>query len=81
MKKFLKWTGFVVAAFGVVVLIGIGFVYFASERELARHHDVAALPALTVPTDAASIAEGRHIARDSVRTRFAGVMRRLLAAA
>ncbi len=27
------------------------------------------------------VAEGRHIARDSVRTRFAGVMRRLLAAA
>jgi len=62
VKKFLKWTGFVVAALGVVVLIGIGYVYFASERELARHHDVAALPALTVPTDAASIAEGRHIA-------------------
>jgi hypothetical protein len=26
------------------------------------------------------VAEGRHVARDSVRTRFAGVMRRLLAA-
>jgi cytochrome c553 len=62
VKKFLKWTGFVVAAVGGVVLIGIGYVYFASERELARHHDVAALPALKVPTDAASIAEGRHIA-------------------
>jgi cytochrome c553 len=62
VKKFLKWTGFVVAALGVVVFIGIGYVYFASERELARHHEVAALPALTVPTDAASIAEGRHIA-------------------
>ena len=62
MKKFLKWTGFVVAPFGAVVLMGIGYVYFASERELARHHDVAALPALTIPTDAASIAEGRHIA-------------------
>lgn len=62
MKKFLKWTGFVVAAVGGIVLIGIGYVYFASERELARHHEVAALPALTVPTDAASIAEGRHIA-------------------
>ena len=62
MKKFLKWTGFVVAAIVGVVLIGIAYVYFASERELARHHEVVALPALTVPTDAASIAEGRHIA-------------------
>jgi cytochrome c553 len=62
VKKFLKWTGFVVAAVGVVVLIGIAYVYFASERELARHHEVAALPALTIPTDAVSIAEGRHIA-------------------
>jgi hypothetical protein len=26
------------------------------------------------------VAEGRHVARDSVRARFAGVMRRLLAA-
>ena len=26
------------------------------------------------------VTEGRHVARDSVRTRFAGVMRRLLAA-
>jgi len=62
VKKFLKWTGFVVAAVAGVVLIGIGYVYFASERELSRHHEVAALPALTIPTDAASIAEGRHIA-------------------
>lgn len=63
MKKFLKWTGFVVAAFVGVVLIGIAYVYFASERELARRHEVAALPALTLPTDAAQIAEGEHIAR------------------
>jgi cytochrome c553 len=62
VKKFLKWTGFVVAAMGGVVLIGIAYVYFASERELARHHEVAALPALTIPTDAAEIAEGKRIA-------------------
>lgn len=63
MKKFLKWTGFVVAAICGVVLLGIAYVYFASERELTRHHEVAALPALTIPTDAAEIAEGRHIAQ------------------
>jgi len=62
VKKFLKWTGFVVAAIGGVVLIGIAYVYFASERELARHHEVAAQPAPKIPTDEASIAEGRHIA-------------------
>jgi len=62
VKKFLKWTGFVVAAFAGVVLIGIAYVYFASERELARRYEVAALPALTIPTDEAAIAEGRHIA-------------------
>jgi cytochrome c553 len=59
---FLKWTGIVVAAVVGVVLIGVAYVYFASEREFTRHHEVAASPALTVPTDAASIAEGKHIA-------------------
>ena len=59
---FLKWTGIVVAAVVGVVLIGVAYVYFASEREFTRHHEVAAPPALTVPTDAASIAEGKHIA-------------------
>jgi cytochrome c553 len=63
VKKFFKWTGLVVAALGGIVLAGIAYVYFASERELARHYDVAALPALTVPTAPAEIDEGRHIAR------------------
>jgi cytochrome c553 len=63
VKKFLKWTGFVVAAIGVVVLTGIAWVYFASERELTHRFEIAAVPALTLPTDAAQIAEGRRIAQ------------------
>jgi cytochrome c553 len=63
VKKFLKWTGFVVAGLAVVAIVAIGFVYFASERELHRHYEAAVLPALVVPTDPAEIAEGKRIAR------------------
>ncbi len=33
MKKFLKWTGFVVAGLAGVAALGIAYLYFASERE------------------------------------------------
>ena len=62
MKKILKWTGFVVAAVAGLVLIGGVYVYFASETRMHRHFAVAPPPPLTLPTDAAEIAEGRRLA-------------------
>lgn len=63
MKKFLKWTGFVVAGILGVALLGIAYIYFASERELDRQYSVADNAALVIPTDALEIAEGRRIAQ------------------
>ena len=62
MKKFLKWTGFVVAGVVVIALLGLGWIYFASERALAHRYEVAAPAALVLPTDAADIAEGKRLA-------------------
>ncbi len=63
MKKFLKWTGLVVAGLAGVVLLGFAWVYFASERELRREFSAADGSALVIPTDAAEIAEGRRVAQ------------------
>jgi cytochrome c553 len=63
VKKFLKWTGFVVAGVAGVVLLGIVWIYFASERELARRFSGSDDAVLSVPTDEASIDEGRRIAQ------------------
>ena len=62
MKKFLKWTGFVVAGIVAVALMGLAWLYFASEGVLNREYTVADTTPLVIPTDAAEVAEGRRIA-------------------
>jgi cytochrome c553 len=63
VKKVLKWMGFVVAGLLGVALLGIAYIYFASERELGRQYTAADNAALVIPTDALEIAEGRRIAQ------------------
>jgi cytochrome c553 len=63
VKKFLKWTGFVVAGLVGLALLGFAYLYFASERELGRQYTVADSAALVIPTEAGEIAEGRRIAQ------------------
>lgn len=63
MKKFLKWTGLVVAGIAVLALIGVAYVYLASERELDRRYEVGAMAPLVLPTEPAEIAEGRRVAQ------------------
>ena len=63
MKKILQWMGFVVAGLAGIALLGLAYVYFASERELARHFQVANDTALVIPKDVVAIAEGERIAR------------------
>jgi cytochrome c553 len=63
VKKFLKWTGFVVAGLAGLALLGFAYLYFASERELGREYALADNAALVIPTDATEVAEGRRIAQ------------------
>jgi cytochrome c553 len=67
VKKFLKWTGFVVAGLVVVVCIAAGYVYFASERELNREHAFIAETLAPLSMDPAAraieVAEGERLAR------------------
>ena len=46
VKKFLKWTGFVVAGIALVALLVASWVYLASEREFNRRYEVAESPPL-----------------------------------
>lgn len=63
MKKLLKWTGFVLAGLAGIVLLGVAYLYFASERELRREYTAVDNASLIIPTDAAAIAEGKRIAQ------------------
>jgi len=61
MKRLLRWIG---VGAGVLVVLGAvayAVIYVMSERIFGRHYDAPA-SALTVPSDAASIAEGRRLA-------------------
>ena len=62
MKKFLKWTGFVAGGLVGIVVMFAAYCYFASEHALARKYTAQPMPALALPTDAASLAEGERLA-------------------
>jgi mono/diheme cytochrome c family protein len=64
-RAILKWAGRLLAAVAVLVLIGAGVVYAASERKLRRKYDVSVDP-VRVPTDSASIARGEHLVRNVI---------------
>ena len=60
MKKVMKWLGIVLAGLvGLVVLALVG-VYFLSNQRINKHYDIQPA-ALIIPTDAASLAEGKRI--------------------
>lgn len=65
--KFLRWTGFVVAGLVVVVCIGAGYVYYASERALNREHAFVAESLAPMSLDPAAramdVTEGGRLAR------------------
>ena len=60
MKKVLKWVGIGLAGLIGLLTVGLGMVYFKTE---ARLNKVYTLPkeTVTIPTDAASLARGKHI--------------------
>lgn len=60
MRRVLKWLGIIL--FGLVAIVGLVALagYVASERRLNRAYEVAGR-ALTLPSDAASVAEGQRL--------------------
>jgi mono/diheme cytochrome c family protein len=63
VKRFFKWTGFVVAGLVGAALLGYAYIYFVSEREVDREFTSIGDASPVVPTDAAEIAEGQRIAQ------------------
>jgi cytochrome c553 len=61
MKKFFKWTGIVLGSIILLLLIGYTFIYFSVQSRFEKKYEVTVQP-LTIPTDSASIALGKHIA-------------------
>lgn len=61
MRTFLKFAGWLIAGLLVLVAGAVAVVYGKSEARLKRAYTVD-VPAIQVPTDAAAIARGRHIA-------------------
>ena len=60
MKKVLKWPAIVLAGLAGIVLLLALAGYMASERRIAKTYTIAN-EALTLPTDAASLAEGQRL--------------------
>jgi mono/diheme cytochrome c family protein len=60
MKKALKWIGYILGGFVVIILLAVGTVYAITSAKMAKSYpaDVATVP---VPSDAASIARGKHL--------------------
>ncbi len=61
MKRVLKWIGITLGSLLALALVALGALYALSGRKLARKHEVAAEPALTIPSDSATIARGAHL--------------------
>jgi cytochrome c553 len=62
VKKFFRWLGFVVLGLIALVVLAIAGIHFAFEREVARQYRVAETLSISLPTDAAEIAEGKRLA-------------------
>lgn len=64
-RTILKWAGRLVGALFVLVLIGAGVVYAASERKLRKTYDTS-VDSVHVSRDSASIARGEHLVRNVI---------------
>jgi mono/diheme cytochrome c family protein len=61
MKSLLRWTAIVLGSLLALIVVAYGIVYVMSERILKHDYDVPVVR-LEVPTDPASIAEGKRLA-------------------
>ena len=60
MKRVLKWLGYIVGGFIVIILLAVGTVYAITSSRMAKTYSPSVQP-LQVPTDSASVARGRHL--------------------
>jgi mono/diheme cytochrome c family protein len=60
MKLILKWTVRLVLLLVFAVIGLVGYVYYASGREMTKTYTVS-VPAVPIPTDPASIARGKYL--------------------
>jgi mono/diheme cytochrome c family protein len=61
VKKILKSLGIFIAAMLLIVVIGYTIIYFNMERRMNKKYSFTP-STITIPTDSASIAAGRHLA-------------------
>ena len=61
MKRVLRWMGIALAGLVALAIVAYAVVYILSERVLRRTYNVPAI-AMSIPTDPASISEGRRLA-------------------
>jgi mono/diheme cytochrome c family protein len=61
MKRWLKWTGYAVGGIAGILVLSAAGVYGASEVRYRRQYAITP-PALTIPTDSATVARGAHLA-------------------
>jgi cytochrome c553 len=60
MKRALKWLGYLVGGLLAVILLALGTVYAITSYKMGRTHE-ASVPPVAIPTDAASLARGKHL--------------------
>src|SRR5215208_5954728 len=61
MKRVLKWVGYIVGGFVVVILLAVGTVYAITGSRIGKTYSTT-VPPLAIPRDPASVARGRHLA-------------------
>ena len=59
MRKFLKWFGVIGGGLVVVAVLLVVVLFLVGSRKVNRTYDVA-IATVSIPTDAASIARGKH---------------------
>lgn len=61
MKRVLKWVGYIIGGLIVVLCLAVGTIYAITSSHMSKSYSTN-VPALTIPTDSASIARGQHLA-------------------
>ena len=59
--KFLKWIAYILGGLVAIIAVALVVFFFMSNQKLGNNFEVTP-DAITIPTDEASIARGRHIA-------------------